>query len=476
MTTPSTDVTNLSPLDSYMSLPSDGGDFGLRNIGKKRSTCSLDSINSDFSMGSKDVEFDALSPDDNTVHKSSSNSNGRSLTDDGIVNGADKRDKCVQNNVKCKDNLNKDLKVGVNVNDLYSENLNKISADIDNLTKAALEDSSMSESDSLSTEDKLTALLNKHKLQPKPIERLDSNKSGRTNSSRSARTDSSRSVSIELEGDNIRIVTEELDDDVIVETKDLNVNDKNSTVADKNTTKDSKNTNCGDKDLVVVDNDGNKDDSSSVSPDNELSSISISSESTNSSPSGKHYNKMIIEIRGKLDKDLNGQSDQINASGDKCAANNCTNSEMSINSNHVVNSRTNSETTSESLKTEGTSSGSAKNHPTTLDLNSAIISNHMNYGTSDPINTPDIAVSRLSSSSGSTSGPDSTPPSPYSESPPSPLYSPRFNSQDSPSSSDSLSHNLQFPENALTKPKLDKEKKTAKEQVCGVFSVDLGKL
>ena len=453
-----------------MSLPSDGADFGLRNIGKKRSTCSLDSINSDFSMGSKDAECDVFSPDDSTVHKSSSESNGQSQADSGVVNGAVE---CVQNNVKRKDNLNKNLKVGVNVNDLYSENLNKISADIDNLTKAALEDSSMSENDSFSTEDKLTALLNKHKLQAKPLERLDSNKSGRTNSSRSARTDSSRSVSIELEGDNIRIVTEELDDDVIVETNDLNINDKNASVADKNASIDSKNSTITDKDLVETD--VNKDESSSVSPDNELSSISTSSESTNPSPSGKHYNRMINEIRGKLDKDLNGQSEQINASGDRSTANNCTNSEMSTNSNHVVvNSRTNSETTTDSIKTEGTSSSSAKNHPTTLDLNSAIISNHVNYSTSDPINTPDIAVSRLSSSSGSTSGPDSTPPSPYSESPPSPLYSPRFN-QDSPSSSDSLSHNLQFPENALSKPKIDKEKKTAKEQVCGVFSVDLGK-
>ena len=448
-----------------MSLPSDGGELGLRKIGKKRSTCSLDSINSDFSMGSKDTGFDIFSPDDSTVRKSSSESNEQSQADSGVANGAIER---VQNNVKSIDNLNKDLKVGVNVNNLYSVNLNKISADIDNLTKAALEDSSMSESDSLNTEDKLTALLNKHKLQAKSKERLDSNKSGRTDSNRSARTDSSRSVSIELDGDSIRIVTEELDDDVIVESKDLNINDENST-------KDNKNLTMADKDLAVVDTTVNKDESSSVSPDNELSSISISSDSTNPSPTGKHYNRMISEIRGRLDKDLNSQSEQINASGDKSTANNCTNSEINTNSNHVVNSRTNSETTTDSVKTEGTSSSSAKNHPTTLDLTSAITSNQVNCCNADPINTPDIAVSRLSSSSGSTSGPDSTPPSPYSDSPPSPLYSPRFN-HDSPSSSDSLSHNLQFPENALSKPQTDKEKKTAKEQVCGVFSVDLGRL
>lgn len=396
-----------------MSLPSEVGDQGYHRMGKKKN--SMDSVNSDFSIGSKDTGFDVFTPDDGTVRKSSSESNGRSQADSGIANGANVS---VQNNEKCIDNLSKGKKVGVNVNDLYSENLNQLSADIDNLTKAALEESSVSESDSLNTEDKLAALLNKHKLHSKPKER----------------TDSGRSVSIELEGDNIIVTTEELEDDVIVDTK-------HKTIEDKNLNKDE-----------------SKFDSSSISTDNEITSIS--SDSTNPSPSGKHYNRMINEIRGRFDHDGNGQSEQTNGSGD------------SFNINSVTSSET---TTDSNLKTEGTTSNCAKNHPKTLDL-TTVNTNSINCCTADSVTTPDISVTRLSSSSGSsttTSGPDSSPPSPYSTSPPSPIWSPGFQ-PDSPSSSDSMSHNLQFPENALSRPKSEREKKSAKEQVCGVFSVDLG--
>ena len=410
-------MTSMSPLDSCMSLPNDGAELGTSKYRMGRKKNSLDSVNSDFSYDSKDTGFGGIAAEDGTTRKLSTESNGHhSQADSGIAVGANGS---VQNNEKSLDNLSKGKKVGVNVNDLYSENLNKLSADIDNLTKAALEESSLSEGDSLNTEEKLAALLNKNKLRSKTKER----------------TDSGRSVSIELDGDSIRVVTEELDDEVLVDNKNLSVEEHN------------------------LNKDEKKFDSSSLSTDSEVTSIS--SDSTNPSPSGKHYNKMINEIRGRYDGNYNGDSEQTRTS-----------------ESPVITSQPSSETASDTnVKTEGTTSSSAKNHPTTLDLISAINTNAINCCNTDELTTPDISISRLSSSSGSsttTSGPDSCPPSPYSTSPPSPIWSPGF-SRDSPSSSESMSHNLQFPENSLSQPKSDREKKTAKEQVCGVFSVDLGR-
>ena len=398
-----------------MSLPSESVEQGYQRLGKKKN--SLDSVNSDFSFGSKDTGFEGIATED--VRKSSTESNERcqSQADSGIAVGANGS---VQNNEKSVDNLSKGKKVGVNVNNLYSENLNKLSADIDNLTKAALEESSFSEGDSLNTEEKLAALLNKNKLHSKSKER----------------TDSGRSVSIELDGDSIRVVTEELEDDVLVDAKNLSVEDHN------------------------INKDESKFDSSSLSTDSEVASIS--SDSTNPSPSGKHYDKMINEIRDRYKGNYDDKSEETKNSSES----------------PIITSQTSSEaTTDTNLKTEGTTSSSAKNHPKTLDLSAINTDSSVNCFTANDLTTPDISVSRLSSSSGSsttTSGPDSTPPSPYSASPPSPIWSPGF-SHDSPSSSDSMSHNLQFPENALSQPKSDREKKTAKEQVCGVFSVDLGR-
>ncbi|XP_074648620.1 TBC1 domain family member 16-like [Tubulanus polymorphus] len=89
----------------------------------------------------------------------------------------------------------------------------------------------------------------------------------------------------------------------------------------------------------------------------------------------------------------------------------------------------------------------------------------------------------LSSSSGSTSGPDSRPPTPVSDddvdsTPSSPVQ--RKSSMLSCASQvvEALQHNLTFPENSLSDNKQNPTptKKTAKEQMCGVFSVDLGQM
>lgn len=121
-----------------------------------------------------------------------------------------------------------------------------------------------------------------------------------------------------------------------------------------------------------------------------------------------------------------------------------------------------------------------------------------------PVETPDIAVTRphSSSSSTTTSGPDSPPLTPVTSDaedwdPSSQgmgewsgqysvqhagAESPRRDSQqsgplespDSTCSSASVTHNMTFPENSMSFNQGRRERRSAKDQVCGVFSVDLG--
>ncbi len=99
--------------------------------------------------------------------------------------------------------------------------------------------------------------------------------------------------------------------------------------------------------------------------------------------------------------------------------------------------------------------------------------------TSDVLTTPEISITRSRTSSGSsslTSGPDSRPPSP--------ITPPEFSEPNSPrraSETDSEGgsgiHNCTFPNNSVSftnSPGGTMRNVTAKEQVCGVFSVDLG--
>ena len=131
------------------------------------------------------------------------------------------------------------------------------------------------------------------------------------------------------------------------------------------------------------------------------------------------------------------------------------------------------------ISSTSSSTRSVPSHPQSLNLS------YTNATTSpDPLDqnylcAPDIAVTRIRSHSGSsttTSGPDSEPPSPYSSSPEqsSGPWDAVGEPLESPSSPESFSQNLQFPENSVGSKSRSQEKKTAKEQVCGVFSVDLG--
>ncbi|GFR74313.1 TBC1 domain family member 16 [Elysia marginata] len=124
---------------------------------------------------------------------------------------------------------------------------------------------------------------------------------------------------------------------------------------------------------------------------------------------------------------------------------------------------------------------------------------HIPQATAPPPNTPamtpDVNIteskSRTSSSSSTTtSGPDSRPATPYTPDENSPCSSPRHDSAgdhsqpESPGScsSSSYSHNLTFPENAMALSGMSpsaqphREKRSARDQLCGVFSVDLGQM
>ncbi len=98
--------------------------------------------------------------------------------------------------------------------------------------------------------------------------------------------------------------------------------------------------------------------------------------------------------------------------------------------------------------------------------------------TSDVLTTPEISITRSRTSSGSsslTSGPDSKPPTPPSSYPNSPKRLSE-SSEVSEAASDGV-HNCRFPDNSVTYSGSpgSLRKMTARDQVCGVFSVDLGK-
>ncbi|KAL8618789.1 hypothetical protein ACOMHN_000217 [Nucella lapillus] len=124
-----------------------------------------------------------------------------------------------------------------------------------------------------------------------------------------------------------------------------------------------------------------------------------------------------------------------------------------------------------------------------------------------PVDTPDIAVTRPRSSSSSTtttSGPDSPPLTPVTsdadewegasqgvgdwsghynlpqqddgQTRRDSQQSSALGSPNSTTSSVSVSHNMTFPENSMTFSQGRRERRSARDQVCGVFSVDLGQM
>ena len=249
---------------------------------------------------------------------------------------------------------------------------------------------------------------------------------------RKERTSSGRSVtSIEMEGDNLVVVTEEIDESAFIEEKETK---QTAPLTDRiSSSQNAQNSSC------------------SSSPD----SMSISSGSTDNGPSAEHHYQMLKDLNCKK-----GDRTTCNQSGEQSSG-------------------------------KLSSMGKLKDSlDLTLDISDkaspATATNIQTY-----INTPDIEISSpvhsYSSTSTPTSGPDSSPPSPITP----PRYSP-FRSPDSPKrlsmSQDNnlitpnettytIQHNMSFPENTVVYSKEgEAPPKSAKDQLCGVFSVDLGKI
>lgn len=176
--------------------------------------------------------------------------------------------------------------------------------------------------------------------------------------------------------------------------------------------------------------------------DAEVEELSLSSDSTRPSPTGEHYKTMLNELTNK-------SSSQV----DK---------------------------TDELAESDPNNDSKPKKPDLTLDLESH-----------NDAPAPDIITHSPGGSSTTTSGPDSGPASP-AFTPESPELSLDHQSQHSTPSleyppvlegnpeSFAVSHNLTFPENSITYTSSPtspvRSPKTAREQMCGVFSVDLSQM
>ncbi len=301
----------------------------------------------------------------------------------------------VQNNMVC-DSPRRKRDVGKNVNDIHKKMSNaERDARSDNGYAAEGEgelepssENSSSDDDSPGEEKKLfNMMLAKNKLEERVKER----------------TSSSRSVtSIEMEGDNLVVVTEEIEDSIFL---------------DDNQTEDSKGV--GESSDACVENDAKRSGERSQL----LSSAPVVSQ----------------------DKDLLGDSDTGASSG--------------TTPSHSPNAHVSKLKSSLELKLQ-------------LDADGLPIDN-----TSDVLTTPEISITRSRTSSGSsslTSGPDSKPPTPLSSCTGSPH---KLSESDALSDAGSEGvHNCSFPNNSVTYSASPGtlRKMAARDQVCGVFSVDLG--
>ena len=308
-----------------------------------------------------------------------------------------------ENNAKDQHNRLGKVCVGKHVNDLHS---NVTTGDVGkskNLTNKVLspgvksETSLSSESESPSTETQLNMLLGSNiKLRgtQKPL--------GQQCHVGKQRLSSGHSVaSVEMDGDNLMVVTENTSDSAFDENNELT-----SDVSSKATT-----------DMTIVESD----------------SPGASSDSTYPSPTGEHYNRMLQEL--------------VTAS----AATHNEGPTLPHPSTPAID-RSSMERLKDSLDLK------------LLSIN--IVDKALPSGSHSP--------GCESSSSGSTSGPDSCPPSPITP----PLYQSVMESGDASENSAQMTcvQNMSFPSNSVTYGDSAEGVvyKTAREQVCGVFSVDLG--
>ncbi|KAH9504063.1 hypothetical protein Btru_067655 [Bulinus truncatus] len=355
---------------------------------KKMSTDTT-SICSEASSCSR-VESPSL--DESNVGESKLSCSYKSQTDSGIgVDDSSQQHAAavsdvnyVQNNEKCKPCGIKPFRVGIHVNDL--NNTTRVAkSDVKNMS--TVNDQSK-DSDELTSEEQLVAMLNRNKLHAKIKETSELNV---------------KPVSIEIQGDKLVVVTEQ---------QECDSNASPYSITDNN-----------------INRDENKFETSS-SQSTDADTQSLSSDSNNHSPSSN------ILTHVQVEDGLHCLPEQL----------------------------------------------------TQTSLSRAFLDLHIPPSTGPPPNTPaitpDIHVirskSHSSSSSSTTSGPDSGPNTPCSsvDESISPGQEWPADQPESPSSCSSVGyHNLTFPENAMTTSSTNhREKRSAREQLCGVFSVDLGQM
>ncbi|GFO16024.1 TBC1 domain family member 16, partial [Plakobranchus ocellatus] len=346
-------------------------------------------------------------------------SSNKSQTDSGVGSEEVPSVNQIQNNEKVQLNV-KPTRVGIHVN-----NLNGVDKGprVDHKNLENCKDTGIS-SDDITYEEQLVAMLNRNKLHAKVKDK-----------------DSGKPISIEIDGDKLVVVTEQM-----ALSSDQNIS--NGSREGNSSSKQSNNI----TEHNINHNESKFETSSSQSTD--IDTPSLSSDSNNQSPCDAW-----TTLEGSAPSQPRLTEDGVNCSDGLPGA--------------------------KMLDTLRSRVG--------LEL-------RISQATAPPPNTPAMTpdVSTVnpkscasSSSSTTTSGPDSRPASPYTPDNVSAPSSPRIDCNgeqsqpESPGScsSSTYSHNLTFPENAMTLSSLSttsaqpsREKRSARDQLCGVFSVDLGQM
>ena len=301
-------------------------------------------------------------------------------------------------------------------------------------SKAAQVKLSVTSVDSPSTESELgqpsTEAQLQYLLQHKKVKNLQEEQI--RGEARKQRNGSNRSVtSIEMEGDNLVVVTEEVAADDDTAFLDDNEEVMNNGVMENGVV------NGGGDDMRpspshVVGGDADDD----TSPE----CMSLSSDSTYPSPTGDHYHKMLEELSGQKcgpgarDPDMDKLKDMLDLKLDLQETHPDLEMDLDRSSNRDGSSRSTS------------TSGPDSSPPTPI----------------TPPSLPDTPGShgRLYFSSGD-NGNDAEADAPSPHSP----------------TASNVTYNMQFPENSVTYNESPSSRhRSAKEQVCGVFSVDLGQM
>ncbi len=425
----------------------------------------------------------------------------------------------LRNNAKNTQDHPKVAGVGTNVNHIHHKNVNLMHTNSEEAEDKGESETTTPSSDSgasPSTEKQLFMLLHRTRLQERVKER----------------TSSSRSVtSIEMDGDNLVVVTEEVDDNAFADD-DLSLEGATGTelVTDSQHHTSSENgvdSRVGDGDMSLdgatrpcelvteslhhtssengggVDSgvgygdmplDGAMGACESVTEsrhhtssengggvdsgvgDGELEDISASSDSTYPSPTGDKYHKMLAELQADMkqnEKEEQRRMKELEAAADVEV---CQISQAA------------SESVTQAMELNGVSDHHTDTHSKPINVEKLKESLNLKLTIGEvadpPMLTPDISITGspggMSSSSGSTSGPDSRPPSPITPPPfmGSMPHTPNQLTTDPSYESLVGAMNMQFPNNCVSygRPNTPgSEKKSAKEQICGVFSVDIGK-